>query len=1113
MKKNHAQNFSCLRNTLCAVLLVLVLAIACSGVTAFAYNDFGLMGVKVTADRGQGVLLNSYEAENKITLTADIEGGEIYYTMDGSTPTTQSNLYSGPVTLEETGESRVVTLKAAVYKDGAMSDVSTFMYEVLHNLARGKGMQLVNGAQKTFTDTGYVHNNSNGSAVELNQWYTDVLDGTLKWLAKSTQYYNDPAGDTYVQLDLGEETTFNRLFWQTTPWNANDLGGLKVEVSSSENEGFAEVYKSEDFDAEKTESSKRVPLNGEAPYYGIWAQMNNNKFVDISFPEVTGRYVRLRAHGYDPGQGGFNDTIPLSALMLFNCAYDPVDYAGEFDPSVPVSAGKTFTLTNNQEIPGIGEIQSNSSGAAVDKNVWLSRLASPTYSFAADTAQYRNDDERSTYVQVDLGQTYLVNRFVLHPCPILPDKTDVFYDLVISVSENGEDFETVYEKEGWTDLNKKEECGNNGLNGETYVTYFEHTVSSIKARYVRIQSGEANKEQMLTNVMVFGNLVDSSGAWLQPESQTVQFDHPLRLQELKDELSEKYPSATFTSTNGYIVNYPIEWVVDYTDDQLKEGGTFTCYGVIAEGQNFPENVADPYNAAVVMTVTMVKADKTALNALISQIEQSPPQEEEYTAASWSAYEAALSEAKTVQADEYCTQAAVDAARTKLDGAYKGLQPLADKTALNAKIAEVQGITGENYITGSYNVFAEALAAATATAENASASQEEVDNALAALTAAHSGLLTKDKAQPLADAIAAAKDAVPEADEAKWTSDSWAAYEAALAAAEAKVDGAKTAEELAEAQTALENAVKALVKLGDKTQLNAAVQEAEAIEGTQYTTGSFAALADALAAAKTVVADIDATQAEVDAACDTLREKIEALVKLGDKTQLNALLKQYENLDGYTSDSVEAFSEYLQRAKNTAGKAEASEAEVAEAVADLQEGALLLVKKGDKTQLNALLAETIDTSKYTQLSVLNYQKAAEAAELVAADADATQEEVDAAVAGLVDAKGKLVLLGDKTALNQLIDECEGMLDGAWTEESVKALREALDAANAVKADSQATEDAIAQAISRLTQAKDAMEEQGGCGSAIGVFPAAVFGGGLLIAAFALMFRRNRGKNEI
>ena len=50
-----------MRNTLCAVLLVLVLAIACSGITAFAYNNFGLMGVKVTADRGQGVLLNSYE--------------------------------------------------------------------------------------------------------------------------------------------------------------------------------------------------------------------------------------------------------------------------------------------------------------------------------------------------------------------------------------------------------------------------------------------------------------------------------------------------------------------------------------------------------------------------------------------------------------------------------------------------------------------------------------------------------------------------------------------------------------------------------------------------------------------------------------------------------------------------------------------------------------------------------------------------------------------------------------------------------------------------------------------------------------------------------------------
>ncbi len=54
--------------------------------------------------------------EAKITIETATEGAEIYYTMDGSIPTTKSSLYSGPFTIDNN-----VTIKALAYKDGLLS--------------------------------------------------------------------------------------------------------------------------------------------------------------------------------------------------------------------------------------------------------------------------------------------------------------------------------------------------------------------------------------------------------------------------------------------------------------------------------------------------------------------------------------------------------------------------------------------------------------------------------------------------------------------------------------------------------------------------------------------------------------------------------------------------------------------------------------------------------------------------------------------------------------------------------------------------------------------------------------------------------------------------------
>lgn len=65
----------------------------------------------------------SYDEALNIQLTNEL-GGSIYYTLDGSTPTTQSNLYHGEICLGKSAE-----IKAIAVKDGFItSDVASYSY-------------------------------------------------------------------------------------------------------------------------------------------------------------------------------------------------------------------------------------------------------------------------------------------------------------------------------------------------------------------------------------------------------------------------------------------------------------------------------------------------------------------------------------------------------------------------------------------------------------------------------------------------------------------------------------------------------------------------------------------------------------------------------------------------------------------------------------------------------------------------------------------------------------------------------------------------------------------------------------------------------------------------
>ena len=119
----------------------------------------------------------------------------------------------------------------------------------------------------------------------------------------------------------------------------------------------------------------------------------------------------------------------------------------------------------------------------------------------------------------------------------------------------------------------------------------------------------------------------------------------------------------------------------------------------------------------------------------------------------------------------------------------------------------------------------------------------------------------------------------------------------------------TREEVLDAAADLMFAVHALdMKAADKTDLEMALDLAEMIDLSKYVEAGQAEYLAAKDAAEAVMADGDAMQAETDEAWNSLVETMNALRLKADKSVLEDLISQMEELDlsGYTEESVNVF---------------------------------------------------------------------------------------------------------------------------------------------------------------------------------------------------------------
>ena len=354
--------------------------------------------------------------------------------------------------------------------------------------------------------------------------------------------------------------------------------------------------------------------------------------------------------------------------------------------------------------------------------------------------------------------------------------------------------------------------------------------------------------------------------------------------------------------------------------------------------------------------------------------------------------------------------------------------VADKSALNTAITEAE--TYYNSIKDDHAEAAAALKTAIDTAkamqEKGDATQEEVNNALSALTTAKT----------------TAEDAV-----------------------------------LTETKTALNN------------DITAAETYYNSIKDSNPTAA--ATLLEAINAAKAVKDNTDATQEQVDAAIAALasaKTTAEQTVLTETKTALNDDITDaeayYNSIKDSNPTAAATLLEAINAAKTVKDNADATQEQVDAAIAALASAkttAEQTVLTDTKDELNDDITEA--EAYYNSIKDSNPAAAAtlldaiNAAKTVKDNGDATQEQVDAAIAALASAKTtaeQTVLTETKNELNDDITEAEAYYNSIKDSNPAAAatLLDAINAAKTVKDNADATQSEIETAAQTLTNAVNA-----------------------------------------
>lgn len=429
---------------------------------------------------------------------------------------------------------------------------------------------------------------------------------------------------------------------------------------------------------------------------------------------------------------------------------------------------------------------------------------------------------------------------------------------------------------------------------------------------------------------------------------------------------------------------------------------------------------------------------------------------------------------------------------KLDIVLKRTADEADLTELEAVLKTARDKLAEEnaYTPVSRGDLETAVNAAQEVHDTAGVTQDEVNAAKANVEAKIAALVKKADKSALINAINLAS--VKTTQEDKYTAESREVLKQVIDAAAEVVNDENATQEMVDVQTAaVKDAEAKLVAIKvpvNKSGLETLVYQAkETVKETEtYTVESLQALQAAIDAAQDVLDDENATQETVDAQTSAINAAMDALVKkpVVDKTELKKAVdaaKEFasseENKEKYTEDSWKTLEDAMKAAQDVLDKPEATQKEVDDALTALTEAKENLKTKEPSVEKpgKAELEETVNDAKafvgglenpemYTEESLNALNEAIESAEIVLASETATQDEIDAAMQRVKVARRNLTpkkpAVDTKTLEDEVAKARELVKDTAtYTQESLKALQAAIDAAQKVLDDADAAQENV------------------------------------------------------
>ena len=296
---------------------------------------------------------------------------------------------------------------------------------------------------------------------------------------------------------------------------------------------------------------------------------------------------------------------------------------------------------------------------------------------------------------------------------------------------------------------------------------------------------------------------------------------------------------------------------------------------------------DSETAKLKAAIDALSVDKIDLNNTIADAKSKT--KEHYSDTTWTNLQTVLAEAEKVTNNPATKQSEVDHINEKLKAAIAGLNT--DKTELEKQLADANSKTASDFSPTTWSALEEAKKAAQEVEDNATATQAQIDEAAKNLKAAINALnVDKTKLQEQVT-IAETKQ------EADYSTKTWNEFKNAEIKAK-EINNQTTPlpkqSEIDAATKALQDAIKALAV--DKTALQNAINTANNKRKEEYTTQTWKALEEALAAANPVNTDKATTQSKVNVATEKLEQAIKNLVPLTEKPILKFVNTDKKVLD-------------------------------------------------------------------------------------------------------------------------------------------------------------------------------------------------------------------------